>query len=281
MICRNDLLYHGLNPGNEPRFLYHYTSFESALKILDTGKLMLRSLSNMNDPYEFLPRNHGVAGHGSPSNEELSIAVAKNKHAHIERSNDVRMVSFSVDCDDGEILHKGWNLYSNWTWYGRNHTGVCLVFDYDHLVNEFHSYFDKLSCKHTHDRIKYATEFDTYEDMFWKPHESFTDVTHICHLFTKPDSYECEQEYRFLVVDEKLDNPNTPVFMPIKTSLCGLVTGYKFPLSNKLTDGIITACNRLGYNLSWFYFNNSFEDPLGSYANDKDLYKNCGLDDLC
>lgn len=284
MIDVNDLTYHGIKNANgkaQPRFLYHYTSFDSALKIFDAGKLMMRSLSNMNDPFEFLNRNHGVFYNGCPTGKELSSMVTKHTHAHAERSNGVRMAAFSVDNEDHKILHKGWNLFSNWTWYGQNHAGVCLVFDYEHLVNDFNSYFDNSSCKHEHGLITYAADFDTYEDMFGEPHESFTDETHIDHLFTKPDSYEREQEYRFLIVDAKMDNPNTPVFMPIKTSLCGVITGYKFPLSNKLTDGIITACNNLGYNLSWFYFDNTFGNPLRSYANDKELYKKCGIDNLC
>lgn len=282
----NDLMYRGLsrNKKIKPRFLYHYTSFESALKILDTGTLMLRPLSSMNDPFEFLDRNHGVFYNGCPTDKELFSMVDKNKHAHDERSNGVRLVCFSMDNKDGEILHKGWNIFSNWASYGRNHTGVCLVFEYDSLVETFNSFFSNATVKNVHKRIKYDHKFENYEDMFGKPINSFTDGAHIRHLFTKPDSFKQEQEYRFLVVDKKMNNPNTPLCMPIKTSLCGLITGYRFDYSLKLTDGIITACNNLGYNLSWFYYNkhvSSFENPLHSYAHDKELLKTHGFSDFC
>lgn len=266
-IEEKDLSIFGLNRDDTPRFLYHYTTFESFLKIIETGQLKMCSLSGMNDPYEFVQRTPSVYLRGNPTDAECFDAVRKNKLAHTERANCVRLASLSVDNQDCCIQHKGWFLLNMWASYADDHRGVCLVFDYEKLTNEFTDFCQKNGVRCNKGRIMYKSELDGVEDMFGTPCSSFTDESHIDHLFVKPDCFEKEQEYRLLAIDESLTSPTTPLFIPCKHSLCGVITGCEFPFSRTvpvLRDGF----NQLGYDLEWFrlYF-------PGTYRTDHSLVK--------
>lgn len=241
----------------------------------------------MNDPYEFLNRNHGIFMEGDPTNEEVANNLAKNSAAHKERTNCVRLASLAADSNDEIMLHKGWNLLNMWTLYGRNHTGVCLVLDYDSLKTELEAYCNELHIEGMLKPITYVTKFNNIEDMFWES-VSFIDESHINHLFTKPDCYEKEQEYRMLIINKHLNDPYTPVFIPIKNALRGVITGYNFPYKDcdiphrdKALNEIIVGINERGYNISWFDFNKHKgfdpDDPLYSYTETTDRLKRLKL----
>lgn len=273
-ISVNDLLYHNKNQDHTPRVLYHYTTFESFLRIIDKGTLKLGSLSNMNDPYEFVDRHHGLIEDDDLSLAESADHLHKHTLAHQERSNMVRLASLAIDLNDGNLLHRGWNLWNMWTLYGHSHKEVCLIFDFKKLIKSFETHCESNGIRCYHKAITYTDDIEQYENMFWCTYDSFTDAEHIDHLFTKPNSYEKEQEYRLLIIDSTLKDSSTPAFVPVKSALCGMVAGFRFPYSHKLTDTMVSAINTLGYNLSWFYFNNQIDlyDQLQDYAHDKKLY---------
>ena len=116
-----------------------------------------------------------------------------------------------------------------WAQYADNHTGICLIFDYKQLCNDFNAAFADESL-HIEHPIKYVnlSELDEINDMFWRPIETVLDKDHIDYLFTKPADFEHEQEYRFLVANKNLNNSNDNLYLPIKHSICGLITGRKF-----------------------------------------------------
>lgn len=282
-ITTHDLYHYGFKPDGTPKYLYHYTTFDSFIQIVKNGTLKLCALTGMNDPYEFLSRNNGIIREGDPTNEELASKLAKNIVAHKERTNCVRLASLAADSNDGIMLHKGWNLLNMWTLYGRNHTGVCLVFDYDSLKTEVDAYCSEVHINGMLKPITYVTNFDAIEDMFWNP-VSFIDNEHIYHLFTKPDCYEKEQEYRLLVINKQLVDSSTPVFIPINTAIRGVITGYKFPhktYDNELNE-VISNLNNIGYNISQFELNpyQGFDthSPLYSKAESHVLFKRYGLE---
>lgn len=282
-LTTNDLCRYWVKPDGTPKYLYHYTSFESFKKIVANGTLKLGALADMNDPYEFLNRKHGIVSDGNPTNEELASKFAKHIAAHTERTNCVRLASLAADLNDGIMLHKGWYLLNMWTLYGRNHTGVCLVFDYDSLKTELDAYCNELRIDGMLNPITYVTNFDDIEDMFWSP-VSFIDESHVNHLFMKPDCYEKEQEYRLLIINKQLVDSSTPVFVPIKTAIRGVITGYKFPhkeYDNELNE-VISNLNKNGYNISQFeltpYMGFDTHSPLYSKAETHELFKRYGFE---
>ena len=91
--------------------------------------------------------------------------------------------------------------------------------------------------------------------MFWEAHETYLDEDHIKHLFTKLEDYAPEQEYRFLLVNKDLKN-SADLQLPIKDSICGLITGDKFKSRGtaikELLQKTIAECNE---NISTFEMN--------------------------
>lgn len=264
----SDLTRHGFNSDGTPIFLYHYTNIESAIKILTTGNLLMNSLGNMNDPWEFLCRTPYVISDGDPSIQESLEMVRKNKLAHEERNKYVQLVSLAMDkVDSCSILHKGWNLLSMWTLYGNNHAGACLIFDFKSLCRSFDDMCRNKNIAHECRHIDYVDDLDDLEDMFHQPIASFVDSAHVKHLFTKPDNYAPEQEYRFISINPNLSDTNSREKIPIKSAIRGIITGYRYnqvkpQYENQLVNAL-TSCD-VG-EISRFEMNSAmFSDPLYS-----------------
>jgi hypothetical protein len=92
--------------------LYHYTSFETALKIIAAGKLRygrLRDMNDVNEAYRYVYYNHDLNISSQNVLQELAL---------------YRQLSFSVD--GGNL---GYNISPMWGHYAHKGRGVCLVFD--------------------------------------------------------------------------------------------------------------------------------------------------------
>lgn len=224
-----ELLQHGLcfapTEDKTPRFLYHYTKYESAIKILANGYLFMRSLENQNDPWEFLPRENHIVDCGE-SLKESAQNLKKHSMAIDERNNYVRQASFSIDTN----LRHGWNLTRMWAQYADNHAGVCLIFDYKQLYDDFNAAFADKATHYACRQINYVNlyELDNLEDKYWKPTTTFFHKDFIDLLFTKHDDFAQEQEYRFLAAIKDLKTSDENLRLPIKKSFCGLITGKRF-----------------------------------------------------
>lgn len=189
------------------------------------------SLKKQNDPWESITREHtGVVGNGEPIEESLQN-LRDHENAIAERKNYVRQTSFAVDvrCPHS-IWRRGWNLSRMWAQYADTNAGVCLIFDYKQLHDDFHNAFANISTPHFDRFIKYVNlyELDELEHKYWEPAKTFLDEEHIDLLFTKHDDFEHEQEYRFLAADISLKTAEENLKLPIKKSFCGLITGKLF-----------------------------------------------------
>ncbi len=263
----SDLTRYGFNSDGTPIFLYHYTSIESAIKILTTGNLLMNSLSNMNDPWEFLWRTPCVISNGDPSIQESLEMVQNNQLAHEERNKCVRLVSFAMDKNNScSKLHKGWNLLSMWALYGNNHAGACLIFDFKSLCHSFNDMCENKTIAHEYRPIDYVDDLDDLEDMFHQPITSFVDSVHRKHLFTKPDNYAPEQEYRFIIINPNLSDTNSREKMPIKAAIRGIITGYRYnQVKQQYESQLANALASYGDEISRFEMNSAMlTDPLYS-----------------
>ena len=72
-------------PRKENQYLFHYTTFSSALGILLSRQMRLGSLQNMNDPLEFQDHvGDGVSFDGNPSNEDIALLLRQVRDAVTE-----------------------------------------------------------------------------------------------------------------------------------------------------------------------------------------------------
>ena len=167
--------------------LYHYTKFDTAIKILESHSLRFGRLHNMNDIHENDKLSY-VDTMGTPINsfpsdvlDAIDCEMAK-----------YRQISFTSDNDKLDKL--GFDLHQMWGLYADNGKGVCLVFDKDILCNNLDKYI-----------IHRTVSYDKNVESFYIA--NVTDSQNIeidiqrqakMLFFHKRKEWEHEQEYRYI-----------------------------------------------------------------------------------
>lgn len=166
--------------------LYHYTKFDTAIKILESHSLRFGRLHNMNDIHENDKLSYTDLS-GSPINsfpsdvlDAIDCEMAK-----------YRQLSFTADSNLGKL---GFDLHQMWGLYADKGQGVCFVFDRDIL------------CKQMDDAVLHeAVSYDPAVESFCIAISNDTQsVQQEIHkqtekfFFHKRKEWEHEQEYRFV-----------------------------------------------------------------------------------
>ena len=167
--------------------LYHYTKFDTAIKILESHSLRFGRLNYMNDIHENDKLSY-VDTTRTPINsfpsdvlDAIDCEMAK-----------YRQISLTADDDKQEKL--GFDLHQMWGVYADKGQGVCLVFDKDML------------CKQIDDAVLHKiVSYDTSVESFYieKSNDSQDIQRNIQEhaemlFFHKRKEWEHEQEYRFI-----------------------------------------------------------------------------------
>ena len=265
-LSKSDLTRHF--PINEKQFLFHYTTFSSALGILLSQQMRLSPLANMNDPLEFEDHhNEPLVFDGFPSNEYLISKISDYEEAVTEKEKSVRLASFSMDmpifntqkggqenCYNN--LSKGWARSRMWAQYADNHKGVCLIFEKDNLEKNFKNHFHSNSCKTYCREVNYTNNLDPIREALCQPCKSLLTPDKINFLFQKCQDFRDEQEFRLLLINSELKKINESISFPIESSICGVITGVRFPKEDKpALQQAIQCCNPeiKRFSLWWEY----------------------------
>ena len=167
--------------------LYHYTKFDTAIKILESHSLRFGRLHNMNDIHENDKLSYvdttGTLINSFPSDVLDAIDCEMAKY---------RQISLTADDDKQEKL--GFDLHQMWGLYADKGQGVCLVFDKDML------------CKQIDDAVLHKiVSYDTSVESFYiaNSNDSQSIQRNIQKLaeklfFHKRKEWEHEQEYRLI-----------------------------------------------------------------------------------
>ena len=167
--------------------LYHFTSFDTALKIIESNRLRYGRLNNMNDIHEndkivFVDaNNHPTDKFPSDVLDELYDEIYK-----------YRQISLTADDNEGD--KDGFDLHQMWGLYADKGEGVCLIFDKKELEKGFGS-------ATLHDRVSYDKTVDSYyislsntaDKVSVEIREHANEI-----FFHKRREWEHEQEYRLL-----------------------------------------------------------------------------------
>ena len=170
------------------KHVFHYTKFESALRIIATQSLKFGHFTNMNDIAEV---KRDVYGMVPPKTilDELS-----------------KYQSISLTLDDSS--HRGFYIDPLWGHYAQGGNGACLVFDRNKLTQRVREQFGERA---TMRPIQYSsghsnaifTEGDSQEIVKKFIKDNLKEV-----FFTKSIDWEYEQELRILIeglgTEEKL-----------------------------------------------------------------------------
>lgn len=159
-------------------YVAKYTSLETALMILNSGKMRMMSVTAMNDRMEI--------GHlyGELCNEDSAYLENKTK---IHNARQRYITSFTNKIDD----------LTMWRLYGDNGKGVCLIFSIPHDCN----YYFPIDYSGINSEIylkakKICEELDKHGFKF-----TFKSIEAIWQYFLKPKGFSDEQEFRYLRID--------------------------------------------------------------------------------
>lgn len=232
---------------NPQRYVYHYTSFETALKILYGDTFLFSPFSKTNDTAEQKSRvvyAFDVSG-------DMRNDISKFEEYWLRWIWNSQMLCFSRDrMDDNtpdserpnrfEMSGRGFALPRMWAQYGETNSGVCLIIKKDELVKQVRDNYPSAITKNVnylewHERYPVTRElFDKiikvvrndYNTQFapelLQQNPSFAD-----HLFfAKNKDWSGENEFRIVIpymYDTRLKIEG------VKSMLAGIVVGENIP----------------------------------------------------
>ncbi len=182
--------------------LYHFTSFDTALKIIESNRLRFGRLNNMNDIHE---------------NDKIVFTDANNQPINEFKTDllDVlydeiykyRQISFTAD--DEESGKNGFDLHQMWGLYANKGEGICLVFDKQELQKSFEKsnyHHNRVNYDDTKDLESYViSNAQSYEEVLEEVKNRISDI-----FFHKRKEWEHEQEYRLI---KKCPNPTKEEYL--------------------------------------------------------------------
>lgn len=170
------------------KHVFHFTKFESALRIIATKSLKFGRFNNMNDIAEVKRDVYGMV-------PPKTILDELSKY---------QSISLTLD----KPSHRGFKIDPLWGHYAQGGNGACLVFDMDKLALRIREQFGE---KATMESIRYSsdhsnaifTEGDSQEKVKKFIKDNLQEI-----FFTKSIDWKYEQELRILIeghsTEEKL-----------------------------------------------------------------------------
>ena len=180
--------------------LYHYTAFNSAIKILQSRTLLFGRLKDMNDINELYRPLF------PEYNPDLPDEKFENLHSDLEKEiGKYQQISLTMD---GRRL--GFDIPAMWGHYAEKGNGVCFIFDKNKFVNQIKNDRNR---RVLYGQIKYTNSYtssiicQTNADGSMRP---FNRKEEKDCFFHKTKDWQYEQEFRVLVKSdsgsrEKLD----------------------------------------------------------------------------
>lgn len=143
---------------NSKQYIYHYTTADTAINfILKNGNLRLSPYTNTNDPKE---TKNWFFSAGTNENRPLDKYSSEylSKIMNPTLKECTRVLCFSKDSPltgnhIEDMPQRGFCKPRMWAQYAGNHTGLCLIFDFEVFTKIFHEKFSEYSYKY--DNVNY------------------------------------------------------------------------------------------------------------------------------
>ena len=185
---------------NLERYVYHFTTFESAVKILTTKTLLFSPVEKLND-----------------INESIGPCCLFTNENDEKEGNDLlgayRQISFSSDSG----TRRGFDIPAMWGHYASRGHGVCLVFDKKKIEEDVGQNPSRLAGKVLYSSIEPASIL--YEKQTYGNLDIFIRTNKRELFFHKTCDWEYEQEYRII---QLCDDRNQQMF-DISDSLVAVI----------------------------------------------------------
>jgi hypothetical protein len=171
----------------KPSLLFKYLDAQGAAAMLYNGNLQFTNAFYLNDPFDCHPQLIDFSK-ATPKNTKkyggmTDIAIEFESH-HYERTREEAWIC---------CLSKVNNSLPMWTFYAKNHAGVCIGLDVDELrphlnadlgVNVFDDFLEV-----------------EYRDIIMKPNHFAGEGSHYYQITTKAKEWEYEQEVRLIIFE--------------------------------------------------------------------------------
>ena len=177
---------------NSTNKLYHYTSFKSALKILESNTLLFGFLKNMNDIRE-LHRNIEI-----DTPEQVILTPCQSKKYLKAAETDYKkyqQLSLAMDRKRGKM---GFDISAMWAHYAEYGKGICMVFNKEILLNQVNTIdfnsetlFNTVSYRKNYSNHIFYSLIDDRVELKKKSEKTV--------FFHKTNDWSYEQEFRIIV----------------------------------------------------------------------------------
>lgn len=185
-------LYHNAElPERGDGALFHYTKFESFLKILEDLTLLPSSFGKLNDMNE---------GNISNMNMNENFMVMYNAEKFIKEK--CHLLCFSQNYDICGFGHEGTNHPAMWAHYAENSKGVCIVIDKEAFIKKNKAILDSHFYKF--EDVEYSlfnTPKDTEINYEANTPEEFIMNNWKALFFLKHNDWINEDEHRLFLMD--------------------------------------------------------------------------------
>lgn len=227
--------------------LFHYTSQKTALNfILKERRIRFTPFGKLKDPRESKKWSFDIIGPSHRNMNEREM-VRKEFNDFIKRKckvlclcgrgkEEVNLEGNAIPEYRKSLCNAGFTKSRMWAQYAGNHKGVCFVFSKKALQSQLATSFS--NNKKYNGLVTYQYYLENFvrarkvdyipliRDGVDKILREQTDKFHREYFFLKLMDYRDEDEYRFVVV---VDDDGGFVYMPIKSSLRGIILGIDFP----------------------------------------------------
>ena len=227
------------------RYLYHYTSFETALKILYYDELKISPISRTNDTTEQKYRinyDFPISDYQEDQGKFEDYLKKWMQFSKIlcfsqDRTNKDSSTEKTIK-DLFDVSGRGFALPRMWAQYSSNNAGVCLIFEKESLVEKTKHFFPEAICQKVEyyewDK-NYKLSKELFDNLLQKMTHNdrsgyFTfllkEDKDLCDYlyFSKIKDWEGEKEYRFLVPDNS-SNQSSFQIEKVLDNLKGVVVG--------------------------------------------------------
>lgn len=194
---------------NNTERLCHYTSFDNAIKILQSHTLLFGRLKDMNDINElyrplafyYHPR------HDNRNNDDIHEKMKEDYYKY-------QQISLTMDGN-----RMGFDIPAMWGHYAQNGNGVCFVFDKAKLITYLEE--ERRQRHIVYDDIKYTKDYSPEINYNTDPNNNlivFSEEEEKDYFFHKTEDWSYEQEFRVIIKSdsderEKLDFRDSLLFI--------------------------------------------------------------------
>ncbi|MDR3061877.1 MAG: DUF2971 domain-containing protein [Dysgonamonadaceae bacterium] len=201
--------------------LYHFTSYDTLLKILEDNSLKFGDLNNTNDPKEYIVPIPVLGSYGRGKNRSTPYKDFEAEEQFALEHKKYRLLCFSEDDDCSN-----YNSPRMWAQYANRNSGCCLIIDKEKFEAELAVKFPKakFGIVNYENQIKDLSYFLPKSNLESDVQKYFEDNINYL-FFEKSKAWESEKEYRAII---RTENDNF-VYIEIYKFILGIIFGDRFP----------------------------------------------------